>query len=142
MATPRKSAFTLSELYRRGVGTGRPPIFNKPEKMTEMINEYFEACEEVDQPPAVTGLSLFCGFASRSSFYQYKNEKPEFMHITGAAHTLIANWHEINAAISDRPQGSIFLLKNFGFSDTQTIEHKGKAEVRQSFRIGKTVIEF
>jgi hypothetical protein len=142
MATPKKEKHKLAEMYRLGIGTGRPPLFNTPTALSKKINEYFDHCDESNQPPTITGLSLFCGFSDRRSFYDYQDDKPEFSHVTRAARTVIANFHEINVATTDKPQGSIFMLKNFGFSDTQVIEHTGKAEVRQTFKIGKTVIEF
>jgi hypothetical protein len=149
MATPRRSPLELAALFRAGVGTGSPPKFNKPEALVEKINEYFEAIEKENEPPTITGLTLFCGFCSRQSFYDYQNDKSEFSYVTRAARLVIAKWHEIRLCLDDEYQGgktnyqgSIFMLKNFGFSDTQTIEHTGKAEVRQTFKIGKKVIEF
>ena len=142
MPTPKKDPHTLAEMYRFGIVTGRPPLFKSPKVLSQKINLYFEHCDESRKPPTITGLSLFCGFADRRSFYDYQDDKAEFSHVTRAARTVIANFHEINVATRDKPQGSIFMLKNFGFSDTQTIEHKGKAEVRQTFKIGKTIIEF
>jgi len=142
MATPKKSAHTLSEMYGFGTKTGRPPLFATPEAMSAKVNEYFAHCDENKQPPTITGLSLFCGFSDRRSFYDYESDKPSFSHVTRASRTVIAHFHEIIVATSDKPQGSIFMLKNFGFSDTQTIEHTGKDEVAQTFKIGNTVVTF
>lgn len=41
MATPKRSKSYLADLYRTGVGTGRPPIYKSPELMRDRINEYF-----------------------------------------------------------------------------------------------------
>lgn len=142
MGAKKRSKSYLDNLYRKGVGTGRPPKFPKPIDLRNKINEFFNVCVNEGQPPTISGLTLFCGFCDRQSFYDYEKDKSEFSCITRGARTFIANWHEIRVATSDRPQGSIFMLKNFGFSDTQTVEHKGDAMVQQSFKIEGQEITF
>lgn len=148
--TKKKSKIQLAELYREGVSTGRPPKYKTPEALSEKIQEYFDEVDSSNTVPTISGLSLFCGFSSRQSFYDYEGEKKKgdeknpqktaFSYITRGARSVIANFHEIQVSTKDKPQGHIFMLKNFGFSDSQTIKHEGEAPVQQTFKIGKTVV--
>jgi hypothetical protein len=140
--TKRKSKIELGQLYRAGIGTGRPPKYKTPEELSDKIQEYFDELDQTGEVPTISGLTLFCGFADRQSFYDYEKDKPEFSCVTRAARTVVANYHEIQVATKDKPQGHIFMLKNFGFSDTQTLKHEGEAQVAQVFKIGDTVVKF
>lgn len=121
-------------------GVGRPPVYNTPEEMQAKIIEYFEGGHNTRQvivkigsnnipitvpKITITDLVLFLGFADRSSFYDYE-KKEEFFHTIKRARTFIEREYE--EQLDRNPTGAIFALKNFGWSDKQTIEHEGGIE--------------
>lgn len=128
---------------------GRPPIYDcsKEEdikKVEDLCDEYFEYIkgeykeDEFEyepgkfetkketirkaEPPTVTGLTLFIGFESKSTLYDYSN-KVEFSHSIKKALTRIEQYHEIATSYGDKCVGNIFILKNFGWKDNQGIDH-------------------
>ena len=120
---------------------GRPPKFTDPEKLEILVDDYFEwikgESEEFTdpvtgdtkerwarrpEPPTVTGLALHLGFNSKKSLYNYL-EKPEFLHPIKKGLTQIEKYHEIKASYGDKCTGNIFILKNFGWKDTQHQTH-------------------
>ena len=60
--------------------------YNTPQQLQKKIDEYFNSSidtriyrakdgEEIEVPsPTITGLSLFLGFASKQSFYDYEKK--------------------------------------------------------------------
>ena len=65
--------------------------------------------------PTITGLVLHCGFADRSSFYDYE-KKTDFTYTIKRARTFIENHYE-ELLQAGNTTGAIFALKNFGWSD-------------------------
>ena len=112
---------------------GRPRIYDDPEELQYMIDKYLnEGClidkvsnltgeKYQEKHPTITGLVLYCGFADRSSFYNYE-ENELFSYTIKRARTCIEQWYESN--LLDRHTGSIFALKNFGWTDKQEIKHE------------------
>ena len=131
---------SMADLFRR-VGFGAPRIYDNVEDFAENAVTYFERCGERCQPPTLAGLALWMGFSDRSHMHQYANDNGDFLHAFNACKSVIANWHEVRVGQSDKPTGSIFMLKNLGYTDSQTIEHKGDVPTAV-FKIGKTEISF
>jgi len=126
---------------------GRPPIYSNPEDLQKKVDEYFEYLkgeshieqrqfkdedgtinifdETVwDRPPehaTITGLIIYIGFDSRSTFYEYK-DKVEFSHIIKIASLKVEHEYEKAIRADKIPTGAIFALKNMGWSDRQTID--------------------
>jgi hypothetical protein len=112
---------------------GRPPIFATAEQITERATAYFEWIKgekqtvvpengdpyldwkRLPEPPTITGLTLFLGFESRQSFYDYC-EKGEFSYALKRFRTMIECKYEQNLH-GTTPTGSIFALKNMGWKD-------------------------
>ena len=122
---------------------GRPPIYDpeKPEdleKYDRLSIEYFEHIKgEQDEegnytrypePPTVTGLTLYMGFSSKDTLYEYA-KKPDFSDPTKRALAKIEQFHEIQAARGDKCTGNIFILKNFGWKDKVEHDITGKQEI-------------
>lgn len=137
---------------------GRPPIHTDPDVVNELIHQYFEWIEGefeiIDElgyddngeekmvkvkhwlrhpePPTITGLTLYLGFSHKSSLYEYA-DKPEFTDPIKKAITRIEKYHEIKVSYGEKCTGNIFVLKNFGWKDTQAIdqitEHKGEIKI-------------
>lgn len=103
---------------------GRPRIYDSEEELIEMVNKYFESLEADEERPTLTGLALFLGMASRQSLYDYEKEG-RFSYIIKAARSRVEYAHEMNLYESGCA-GSIFALKNMGWSDKQEHEHSGE----------------
>lgn len=113
-----------------GNNGGCPPYFdgNNPEDVEKLSNlciEYFEQLPAVNEPPTVTGLTLFLGFDCKQTLYNYA-KKIEFLDPIKRALTKIEQYHEIATSMGDKCTGNIFILKNFGWKDTINTEHSGE----------------
>ncbi len=113
-----------------GNNGGCPPYFdgNNPEdveKLSKLCIEYFEQLPTVSEPPTVTGLTLFLGFESKTTLYEYA-KKIEFMNPIKRALLKIEQYHEIATSMGDKCTGNIFILKNFGWKDTIDTNHSGE----------------
>ncbi len=113
MAAPKGNKFAL------GNNGGCPPIFKEPQQLEEKCLEYFENCIETDEKPTITGLTLYVGFSSRSSWDDYK-KRDKFSYIVKRAKMTIENSYEMSATTFD-----MFALKNMGWKDKQEIEVEG-----------------
>lgn len=104
--------------YALGNNGGRPPAYEKPEELEEKCIEYLNHCIKESEKPTITGLTLFVGFCSRSSWTDYEKRK-EFMHIVKRAKLTIENSYEKGGSTFD-----IFALKNMGWKDKTEVESK------------------
>jgi hypothetical protein len=105
--------------------TGRPAKYSTEEELQSKIDEYWDNLG--DKKPTITGLALYLGFESRQSFYDYE-KKGEFSYTIKKARLRVENVYEQNLH-SNNPSGSIFALKNFGWTDKQEIEHSGPIKI-------------
>lgn len=126
--------------------TGRHALFTDTDKLQEKIDEYFETkCKTVPvldaegrqlvtskgipvvelNPPTVAGLSLFLGFSTRQSMYDYINRGDKFSYIIEKAVTRIEEYAE-KQLTAGQATGAIFWLKNHKWSDTTKQEITGK----------------
>jgi hypothetical protein len=115
-----------------GNNGGRPAMFDSSDKLQAKINEYFESGANkkkyitltgVIEIPVFTicGLAYFLGFASRQSLLDYENNV-EFSDTVKKARLRIEMAYE--ESLQDKsPAGSIFALKNMGWSDKSEIDH-------------------
>ncbi len=102
---------------------GRPPKFDNVEDLDNLIEGYFLSLEYKDhetgliksQSPTITGLTLFLGFCSKTSLYEYE-KKPEFMNPIKRARLMVEEGYE-KALLTRGSTGAIFALKNFGWKD-------------------------
>ncbi|MEK0336744.1 MAG: DNA-packaging protein [Nitrosopumilus sp.] len=123
MAAPKGNKYAL------GCTTnGRPPIFESPEQLEEKCREYLEYCIKEKEKPTITGLTLYVGFCSRSSWDDYAKRK-EYSYIVKRAKLTIQNSYEQSGGVFD-----IFALKNMGWKD--------KTEVDNTHTIKTTTIKW
>lgn len=121
---------------------GRPPIYNTPEELESICNEYFKKAEgeyeeitKIDddgkkykeriysvpeEKITITGLALYLGFCSRSTLYEYE-KKEGFSYIIKKAMLRVENGYETNLH-NGQPTGSIFALKNMGWKDKSEMD--------------------
>ena len=96
---------------------GRPVKYETAEQMQEVIDSYFERCEETQEPLTIEGLASALDM-SRMSIVNYSKNEDFFYTIKKAREKINQNFAmralkgDYNAAIS------IFLMKNnFGYVD-------------------------
>lgn len=100
---------------------GRPPKWNSPEELQELIDAYFLSLQDDEgnyiKPPTITGLALALG-TTRNTLVDYE-EKDEFLRTVKDAKTRCEQWVEENAMIGKANSTfSIFNLKNnYGWRD-------------------------
>ncbi len=104
---------------------GRPRIYKSVEEYQKAIEDYFALNPE---RPTVSGLSVFLGFADKSTLYDYANREG-FSHPTKTAISRIEEKHEQNIFESGS-SGSVFWLKNRGWTDQQQIQHSGGINIK------------
>lgn len=73
---------------------GRPRLYEFPEDFDQRVNEYFTYCQNLpNEPTTITGLTLFMGFCSVRTLYNYKTYEG-FLPSVERATTLIAYGYE------------------------------------------------
>jgi len=117
MAAPKGNKFAL------GNTGGRPAHFETPEELEKKCAEYFTHCQDNEEKPTITGLTLFVGFSSRSSWDDY-DKKNEFSYIVKRAKLAVENSYENHGQTID-----IFALKNMGWADKQQLELGGDVNI-------------
>lgn len=81
-----------------------------------------EVWDRKPEYPTVTGLSLFLGFSSKSTLYEYAKTS-EFSEPIKRALSFVEQHYEFNLN-TKASTGAIFALKNFGWKDTQHVENR------------------
>jgi hypothetical protein len=105
---------------------GRPPKYETAEELQNAIDLYWELLDK--DKPTITGLALALGFESRQSFYDYEKDG-EFSYTIKKARLKVEAVYESNLH-GGAAAGSIFALKNFGWTDKQEIEHSGPISIK------------
>jgi hypothetical protein len=103
---------------------GRPKLYDTPEEYAAQCEAYFAECEANGERPMITGLTLFLGFADKTTLYDYR-DRPEFSHSTKRSILRIEMAYEKRLE-GNNVTGSIFALKNMGWKDKTESEHYGK----------------
>lgn len=94
-------------------------IYSDPTELAAQCEAYFAECEEKKERPMISGLAFFLGFADKTTLYDYR-DRPEFSHSIKRAILRVEMAYE-SRLDSQAVSGSIFALKNMGWSDkTQT----------------------
>ncbi len=104
-------------------------LYATAEELENKIKEYIDVCSDIDNPKPLTytGLAYFLGFASRQSIWEYSKRKDDLSLPIKRAMLRIEQSYE-ESLHGTSPAGSIFALKNRGWSDKTEIEHTGKPE--------------
>ena len=114
---------------------GRPPMYSDPAKMEARIERYFKKCPDtrivvfdggsINVPtPTISGLALYLGFCDRHQMYTYEL-KPAFSNTIKRARAMLTRVYESNMH-GAQCTGSIFMLKNLGYTDRTEIETKAE----------------
>lgn len=103
---------------------GRPRIFETPEQLKTVINEYFDLCISSKERPLISGLVLYLGFCDKQSMLDMERNtdlNPVFSFMIKRARTAIEFIYERGLWNPMTVTGSIFALKQFGWLDQQSI---------------------
>lgn len=121
---------------------GRPPLYDSPEKMQDVIDEYFAECDNrikeihtkegdsvgvnVPEPYTMSGLAYALGM-SRQTVIDYKN-KDEFLDTIKRARARVER--DVERRLMEGTTGAagpIFNLKNnFSWRDKSEVESSGE----------------
>jgi len=116
-----KVSMLCIEFFEYIKGEYKEDEFETEPEVFEVKKEWVRAPE----PPTVTGLTLYLGFESKTTLYEYA-KKVEFMNPIKRALLKIEQYHEIATSMGDKCTGNIFILKNFGWKDTIDTNHSGE----------------
>jgi hypothetical protein len=101
----------------------RPPIFETAEEFKAAADAYFDGCDKAEEVPTVNGLALALGFNSRQSLLNYSAREEFLDTVKGVRTRLEAAWEKRLAG--PNAAGTIFWLKNQGWTDKTETEHSG-----------------
>ena len=106
--------------------TGRPRIIATPEEFEAKAEQYFQQCQQAEEPPLLTGLVLFLGYADIASLDDLGRKRgPRFSVAVKRAKTRVAAHHEKRLSTEAKPTGSIFWLKARDDWRDQFVEVRG-----------------
>ena len=100
----------------------RPRKIESPEMMDALVDAYVWECRNNHEPLTLSGMILALGLFERNSLDKYATYSEDFAHSVKRAKLIVAHAYEINLR-GNNVTGSIFALKNFGWSDRQQLEH-------------------
>lgn len=129
---------------------GRPVLYSTPAELQKLIDKYFQDCKnnksdfvtkegkilKVSNPlvPCIAGCAHAIGM-DRSTFYDYEL-KDEFSYtIKKARNYIISTWESKMVNTNANAGGIIFAGKNYGYNDTQKIQHSGSIVTGFEFEI-------
>lgn len=113
----------MKEKKKKRDRPGQPPKFETVADLEKCIDDYKEYLYENNKPPTIAGLAYFTGI-DRVTIYNYKKKDEFFNTIKAFRDWIIMNYEEYSIT-NTSVAGVIFLLKNYGYSDKQEIEHSG-----------------
>ncbi len=100
-------------------GRGRPRIVETPEEFDRLVAEYIAQRAAAKRPLTYSGMAHHLGFSDRQSLYDYERLEG-FSGTVKRARLLIDDEYECRLS-GNNVAGSIFALKNHGWSDKQEV---------------------
>jgi len=118
---------------------GRPPIYNTPDEFLAVAESYFADRDALEKPYTVNGLALALGM-TRETLLRY-GEKESFSDAVKAVRAKLEDHWETRLA-GPNAAGTIFWLKNQGWSDKteQEISGKGGGAIETVTRVERTIV--
>lgn len=98
---------------------GRPRKYQSVEQLQSAIDSYFESTKKF----TITGLALHLGFAGRQALINNEGYSDEFKDAVKRAKSRVEAYYEEHL-VESHAAGSIFALKNFGWTDKQEFDHR------------------
>ena len=106
---------------------GRKPIFKSVDELKKLIENYFDDCKTRERPPTIAGLAYWLD-VDRQTIYNYGKKDEFFGTIKRARDRIIMNIEE--ELVVKGNSGTIFLAKNYGYTDKQEVEHSGGIDIK------------
>jgi hypothetical protein len=101
----------------------------------ETADKYFKKCFKKKIPITITGLGLAIG-TTRKTMIEYAKRDEECGNAMKRVVGIVEDFYEARLS-GNSPTGSIFWLKNHGWSDKQEIEHSGSISLKELSRVSK-----
>lgn len=105
---------------------GRDLLFKNKEELELKLDAYKKYLQETGKPPTIAGLAYYTGI-TRQTIYNYSERDQFFDTIKEFRNYILMNYEEL--AIEKGNGGIVFLLKNYGYTDKQEVEHSGETTV-------------
>lgn len=106
---------------------GRPRKYKDVNELQQLIDEYFQICDETKRPYTITGLALFLDMDRRTLLRYEKDYEDEFCLTIMRAKERVQEFVECCLFKKGIANGVMFNLKNnFGWEDKQTVQHSGE----------------
>jgi hypothetical protein len=102
---------------------GRKPLFKNKEELELKLDAYKQYLLESEKPPTIAGLAYYTGI-DRQTIYNYSEKDEFFDTLKEFRQFIMMNYEEL--AIEKGNGGIVFLLKNYGYTDKQEVEHSGE----------------
>lgn len=113
---------------KQGLGGGRKRKYSDIKALEDKISAYFQDIQIKQSVPTISGLSLYLGFSSVQSLYEYE-QTPKFGESIKKARSAIENVLETRLVEGKPPIGLIFALKNrFKWQDKQDVDITSNGE--------------
>jgi len=100
--------------------------FENPDILQEVINFYFDTCDEEDEPYTITGLCLAVGI-TKQTFYNYMRGGP-VSDVIRQARMIIEHQLELTLRQGGNQSSTIFGLKNLGWADRMDLNTQPSPE--------------
>ena len=120
-----KKATKKKATRKKPMGRPRKYTASQAQKLTD---EYFQTCQDTKTPCTITGLALALD-TNRQSLCNWTEQPDELGAVIKRAKDRVENYVEELLLSSRNPAGSIFWLKNFGWSDRQELNLSGGMDV-------------
>ena len=102
---------------------GRPRKYTNVDELQELIDDYFNMCDNFQRPYTITGLALFLDMDRKSLLRYEKDYEDEFCHTITRAKERVQEFVECCLFKKGIAQGVIFNLKNnFGWEENQKFD--------------------
>lgn len=108
---------------------GRPPKYKTADELQVKCDEYFADCDSREKPYTVPGLAYFLGFISRAAIYELSKVKKFADTITRARLRIELQRNEQMLEAKNSRGHQFDLQNNFGWRDSQKIEHSGSVSI-------------
>lgn len=102
---------------------GRPKIFKDEQEIHDKVTKYKEYLLEHNKPATMAGLAYFLDI-DRHTLYNYSKEETFFHAIKKYRDWITMGIEEL--CIDKGNGGTVFLAKNYGYTDKQEIEMSGQ----------------
>ena len=111
---------------------GRPLKFKSVKELESALDAYFAKCLETKEHLTITGLALALD-TTRKTLIEYQ-ERDEFVNAIKRAKTRVEHYAE-QRLFESNPSGAIFALKNFDWTDKQTVAGDQNAPIKHDVSI-------